>query len=325
MPVDVQHVRVLAVVRRDRPQPVRREELGLVEQLRRTAARSRSMPTTPSSRLPVARARPAASPARPAAPGRRSPSRSRNRRSCLPTACARSSSRSSTTPAASIGMMPTIERTLTGTTVAVRRRPAGRRTGRRRRPTAPGRVHRVADRGEVLEELQHEVGRGPLPLRSRTSAIVAHGQGVGRHPAGARRTARACRRRAGASGRSGRCCPARGSRPRTGWSPSASSRLTHQVKFTSSLSKTRLEEVDVAAAVDGEHLQRGPGLHRRVDVAEVPLVGGQRAVGVLEPLPAQQRSAGTWRTPGRRGPARRSGTPGPRRRTRGTPTCRAST
>ncbi len=48
------------------------------------------------------------------------------------------------------------------------------------------------------------------------------------------------------------------------------------------------EEVEVAAAVDGEHLERGPGLHRRVHVAEVPLVGGQRPVRMLEPLPAQQ-------------------------------------
>ncbi len=49
------------------------------------------------------------------------------------------------------------------------------------------------------------------------------------------------------------------------------------------------QEVEVAGAVDGEHLERGPGLHRRVDVAEVPLVGRQGAVGVLEPLPAQQQ------------------------------------
>ena len=70
--------------------------------------------------------------------------------------------------------------------------------------------------------------------------------------------------------------------------PPASSRLTHQVKLTSSLSKTSAQEVEVAAAVDGEHLERGPRLHRRVHVAEVPLVGGQRPVRVLEPLPAQQ-------------------------------------
>jgi hypothetical protein len=34
--------------------------------------------------------------------------------------------------------------------------------------------------------------------------------------------------------------------------------------------------------------QRGPRLHRRIDVAEVPFVRGQCAVGMLEPFPAQQ-------------------------------------
>ena len=48
------------------------------------------------------------------------------------------------------------------------------------------------------------------------------------------------------------------------------------------------QELHVPAAVDDEHLERGPRLDRRVDVAEVPLVGRQGAVGVLEPLPAQQ-------------------------------------
>ena len=42
------------------------------------------------------------------------------------------------------------------------------------------------------------------------------------------------------------------------------------------------------AAVDREHLERRPGLHGRVHVAEIPLVGGQRAVRMLEPLPAEQ-------------------------------------
>ena len=43
------------------------------------------------------------------------------------------------------------------------------------------------------------------------------------------------------------------------------------------------------AAVDREHLQRRPRLHRRVDVVERPLVGGEGAVRVLEPLAAEQR------------------------------------
>ncbi len=50
-----------------------------------------------------------------------------------------------------------------------------------------------------------------------------------------------------------------------------------------------LEEVDVLCSVDGEHLERGPRLHRRVDVAEVPFVGGQGAIRVLEPFAAEQQ------------------------------------
>ena len=41
-------------------------------------------------------------------------------------------------------------------------------------------------------------------------------------------------------------------------------------------------------AVDREHLERRPRLHRRVDVVERPLVRGERAVRVLEPLAAEQ-------------------------------------
>ena len=70
--------------------------------------------------------------------------------------------------------------------------------------------------------------------------------------------------------------------------PSASSRLTHQVKLTSSLSKSRLRKSRSRPPIDREHLERGPRLHRRVDVAEVPFVGRERAVRVLEPFPAQQ-------------------------------------
>ena len=47
------------------------------------------------------------------------------------------------------------------------------------------------------------------------------------------------------------------------------------------------QEVQVAATVDGEHLERGSRLHRGVHVGEIPLIGGQRPVRVLEPLPGQ--------------------------------------
>ena len=71
--------------------------------------------------------------------------------------------------------------------------------------------------------------------------------------------------------------------------PSGSIRLTHQVKFSSSLGSSRARNVVVAPAVDVPHVQRRPRVHRRVDVAEVPLVGRERAVRVLEPLAAHHQ------------------------------------
>ena len=53
-----------------------------------------------------------------------------------------------------------------------------------------------------------------------------------------------------------------------------------------------LEELDVALAgralLDRVDEQRGPGVHGRVDVAEVPLVGGDLAVGVQVALAQHQ-------------------------------------
>ena len=103
-------------------------------------------------------------------------------------------------------------------------------------------VDRVADGGEVLEELQDEVvgraggrcGTAPPrcpPWRSRRTPSSRW-----------RRTAPACR----PTGRWERSIGPMLSSPRNPPSnrllPSASSRLTHQVKLTSSLSKTRLRK-----------------------------------------------------------------------------------
>ena len=48
---------------------------------------------------------------------------------------------------------------------------------------------------------------------------------------------------------------------------------------------TPFEEVEISCAVDQEDSDRGQGVYRWVDVVEVPFVGGQRPVGMLEPLP----------------------------------------
>ena len=75
--------------------------------------------------------------------------------------------------------------------------------------------------------------------------------------------------------------------------PCASLRLTHQVKLSISLWKTRSRNAQVAAvaallAVDLEHAPGGPGVDRRVDVAEGPFVGRQLAVGVHVPFARKQ-------------------------------------
>ena len=77
--------------------------------------------------------------------------------------------------------------------------------------------------------------------------------------------------------------------PSNRFDPSASLRLTHQPKFSSSLVNTRMRKSPVATAVDQVDLPGRPGMHRRVDVAERPFVGGQLPVWVHRPLPAHQQ------------------------------------
>ena len=54
-----------------------------------------------------------------------------------------------------------------------------------------------------------------------------------------------------------------------------------------------LQEVEVAHAgqrrIHAEHPPRRPGMHRRVDVAERPFIGRQRAIRVHEPFMRQQQ------------------------------------
>ena len=76
--------------------------------------------------------------------------------------------------------------------------------------------------------------------------------------------------------------------PANTWSPSGSIRLHPPGEVDQQLRQQAGEEAVVAAPVDVPHVQRRPRVHRRVDVAERPLVGGEGAVRVLEPLAAQR-------------------------------------
>ena len=148
-------------------------------------------------------------------------------------------------------------------------------------------VHGLGDGGEVLEELQDQAVRRPPAAALQGDGDGGHGDRVEGHPAGgvgllqdsADRQVRAIDR-------------ADVVQPHEAALEQVVAFRVLQVdppgEVDQQLVEDLAEEVEVAAAVDGEHLQRGPGLHRRVHVAEVPLVGGQRPVRVLEPLPAQQ-------------------------------------
>ena len=152
--------------------------------------------------------------------------------------------------------------------------------------------HRRGDPQEVLDELfdHAEIGR-PGHRRARPPSRACSGR---------RAPSRRCRRPAPDTRRSAaarcdrrpRCCPGRGSRLRRRCCPDRSLRLTHQVKLSSSLWKAALEPLDVALPLRGllEPIgeDRGPGMHRRIDVAEVPFVGRDLAVGVHVPLAQHQ-------------------------------------
>ena len=167
--------------------------------------------------------------------------------------------------------------------------------------------------------------RLPAPARWRCAAC----SGCTSPSRTSRRTAPACRRPAAArTGRRRRYCPCRGSRPRRRCRPRGSLRFTHQVKLSSSLVKTRSRNLrsplPVAPLLRLVKAQRRPGLHGRIDVAEVPFVGGQLPVRVHVPGLAEQDQLmlGVLQIEiGRASPDER---PSPRPRTRETPICPAS-
>ena len=88
-----------------------------------------------------------------------------------------------------------------------------------------------------------------------------------------------------------------------------------------------LQEPEVGPAERPLHLvevQRGPGVHRRIHVAEVPLVGGNLPVRVGVEIAQHQQQLLLGEVEVHQRQRRWCGRPGPRPRTTGTPTCPAS-
>ncbi len=155
-----------------------------------------------------------------------------------------------------------------------------------------------------------------------------HGRRSRRPSRPCRRPARDVRRRAAAwSGRRRRCCPGRESRRRRGCCPSTSLRLTHQVKLISSFWNARARKTRSRWPRGAGHLVNapaGPGVHRRIDVAEGELVGRDLPVGMHVPFAQNRISLLLGELGIDLGERASCGTPGPRPRTRDIPTCRAS-
>ena len=74
--------------------------------------------------------------------------------------------------------------------------------------------------------------------------------------------------------------------------PSGSLRLTHQLKFSIKPLERSLQEAQIGAAqllFNVVEEQCRPGVHRRIHVAEVPLVGRDLSVGMSVQIPQHQQ------------------------------------
>ena len=148
-------------------------------------------------------------------------------------------------------------------------------------------VHGVDDQHEVLDELHLDVGPGVV-LDRQDPRHLQHRERVERHPAGAVGLHQAAVRR--------EVRPVDGADVVQAEEAAAEEVVAlgvHPVdppgEVHQELRQQPGEEVGVAAPVDVPHVQRRPGVHGWVRVAERPLVGRQRSVGVLEPLAAHRQ------------------------------------
>ena len=148
-------------------------------------------------------------------------------------------------------------------------------------------LHRLRDEREVLEELHDQVGGRPArPVEHRRDG--GHRERVRRHPPGRVRLLehvplgemRAVDRPDVVEAEEATLEDVRAVRVEAVHPPR---------EVDEELVEDAAQEVDVGAALDDEHLERRPRLHRGIDVVEGPLVRGQRAVRMLEPLTAEKR------------------------------------
>ena len=170
--------------------------------------------------------------------------------------------------------------------LARRRRAARRSRSRPARPTDPCRSSPRRSARSARRTSSRGPRRSGRARRGRAPARAGSGSTSPSTPS--RRIAPARPRRAASSDRTGRCCRGPRKPPSNRLLPWESLRFTHQVKLSSSLWNTRSRKSIVAVAGDLVDPQRRPRVHRRVDVAEGPLVRRQLSVGVHVPLAAQQ-------------------------------------
>ena len=186
-------------------------------------------------------------------------------------------------------------------------------------------VHRVRDPHEVLDELERDLLVHWVVLR-QDQRHVQHALAVERHP---RRPVRLLQRSARRQLRAAIEDPDVVEAEETAGEDVATGRVlaVHPpVEVQHQALERALEEANVGAAEVPLHpieVQRRPGVHRRVDVAEVPLVRGNLAVRMDVEVPQHQQQLLFGEIEIHQRQRRRCGTPDPTPRTTGTPTCPA--
>ena len=152
-------------------------------------------------------------------------------------------------------------------------------------PEALG-VDGLADGCEVLDELEHQIDPRPLAATVQDGSHSGHGQGVRSHP-----SCGVGLLQGAADGKMRAVDRPYIVQPQEAPLEEVVALLVFEVdppcEVHEELVENPAEKVNVTTTVDSENLEDGPGLHGRVDISEIPFVGGQGPVWMLEPLPTQ--------------------------------------